>query len=409
MPKIRIKERDLTTNPLVGNTTNYILYVVPTGKDISSTGIDLTYPREITAEEAKKLEDVIATVLEEEEDEGTSQKDFFLTEAIELGGKIVVAKDWDTAKEYCGDRNQYDIKFVLAKESEIDNALAIAQTRKDCAVILSVEAAEAKLDSHTISVCKAECNYIKGTDGDFYVDEEKQFAGKYVIAFYAKGGIHKIVEGEKDYNTVITPGEAYLLAYLDSIRKGRAEWLAVAGATGGAIPGNYEVDGFLKESEIDSMQLRTYNVDAPIAINPICNMNPWGMRIWGNRTCLPNMNVGVGEGVALVPDANSDQLVASSFANVRVLICDIKKAMYKASRQYQFEQNSDVLWVNFQSSINTLLEEMKQSYGIAAYRWEREETTERAKLKAKLKIVPIEPVEDFDLSIELSDSLEVAE
>ena len=34
---------------------------------------------------------------------------------------------------------------------------------------------------------------------------------------------------------------------------------------------------------------------------------------------------------------------------------------------------------------------------------------ERAKIKATLKIVPIEAVEDFDLTIELADSLEVAE
>ena len=56
-------------------------------------------------------------------------------------------------------------------------------------------------------------------------------------------------------------------------------------------------------------------------------------------------------------------------------------------------QNNDVLWVNFQASVNGLLEEMKQSYGIAGYKWVQEATTERAKLKAILKIVPIEPVE----------------
>ena len=102
------------------------------------------------------------------------------------------------------------------------------------------------------------------------------------------------------------------------------------------------------------------------------------MRIWGNRTCLPNTNVlTTGEdlkwadgAVANVSDisTDTDQLVASSFANIRILLCDIKKALYKASRSRQFEQNSDVLWVNFTSQVNPLLEEMKQSYGISAYR-----------------------------------------
>ena len=33
-----------------------------------------------------------------------------------------------------------------------------------------------------------------------------------------------------------------------------------------------------------------------------------------------------------------------------------------------FEQNTDVLWVNFTSEVNSLLEEMKSSYGIVGYR-----------------------------------------
>lgn len=243
---------------------------------------------------------------------------------------------------------------------------------------------------------------IPSSDKGFYSDEQKQPVGKYAIPYYSTG-IHKV----GDSKTTLKANEAYILAFLNNLNNGYATWQAVAGATRGAIPGDYVVDGYLKESEIDNMQLRLYVDDATsVAINPIVNMNPWGMRIWGNRTCLPNKNV-MGEGDQ--PSKASDQLVASSFANVRILICDIKKALYKAARSCQFEQNSDVLWVNFTSQVNTLLEQMKQGYGIAAYKWIREESTERAKLKATLKVVPLEAVEDFDLSIELADSLEVAE
>ena len=413
MPKIRIKERDLTTNPLIGVNEQYILYVLNSEQQtIASKWGDnkidaTTAPREITADEATLLKG--------------SGKDNFLSEAIELGGKIIVAYDWNVALAYCGDRNQYDIKFILAKQgisytptneeeakAELEAALIIAQERKDCVVLYCKTAAI--YAEEEISILKGKCDYIGTTadastsDKGFFSDEVKQPVGKYVISFYAINGIHKIA----DKDTILEAHEAYVLAFLNNINNGYAEWNAVAGATRGLIPGGYEVDGFLKESEIDDMQLRTYDSSedaSNIAINPIVNMNPWGMRIWGNRTCLPNTNISDEAGVS----KTSDQLVASSFANVRILICDIKKALYKAARRCQFEQNSDVLWVNFTSNVNTLLEEMKQSYGIVGYRWTREETTERAKIKAILRIVPIEAVEDFDLTVELADSLEVAE
>ena len=411
MPKIRIKERDLTTNPLVGSTTNDILYVA----DILEEG---EAPRFL---EETDIDEVV----------GEADKTF-LKKALELGGRIVVADKWQDALDYCSDRNQYDIKFILAKEdveaipegepskpaqSELEVALKIAQKRKDCVVVYSKT--ELTYDDTEKKLLKAKCDYIgngaaeSDVDKKFFSDEVKQPVGKYVLSFYAKDGIHEI--GNKANQ--LDSGKAYVLAFLDNIAKGRAEWLAIAGSVRGAIPGYYEVDGFLKEEEIDGMQLRVYDSSeeaSNIAINPIVNMNPWGTRIWGNRTCLPNTNVTTDGGIASddgdnVAKSPTDQLVASSFANVRILICDIKKALYKAARTYQFEQNSDVLWFNFTSSVNTLLEEMKQSYGIAAYRWVREETTERAKIKAILRIIPIEAVEDFDLTIELADSLEVAE
>ena len=185
---------------------------------------------------------------------------------------------------------------------------------------------------------------------------------------------------------------AYILAFLNSVNEGNAEWLAVAGSKRGKLPIDASAE-FLKESDLDEMQPRS-STDKAYAINPIIKMNPWGVRIWGNRTALA---------------VDSDGLKASHFANVRILICDLKKRLYKAARTYQFEQNNDVLWVNFTSTVNTLLEEMKQSYGIAGYKWIREETDEKAKLKATLRIIPIEAVEDFDLTLELTDSLEVEE
>lgn len=404
MSKIRVKERDLTTNPLVGSTTNDILYVA----DILEEGEAPRFLQETDIDKVVKEEDKT-----------------FLKKVLELGGRIVVADNWQDALSYCGDRNQYDIKFILAKEgvtaiveepaqSELEVALKIAQRRKDCIVVYSkTTSTYNKIEQ---GLLKAKCNYIgtpteSDVDKKFFSDEVKQPVGKYVLPFFAQGGIHEVDKP----NNQLDSGKAYVLAFLDNVAKGRAEWLAVAGSVRGAIPGSYEVDGFLKEEEIDNMQLRTYDSSeeaSNIAINPIVNMNPWGTRIWGNRTCLPNTNVTEDGGIAADDGGNvakspTDQLVASSFANIRIAICDIKKSIYKAARRYQFEQNTDVLWVNFTSAVSSLLEEMKSSYGIVGYRWKRDSANEvRGELRAILQVQCIEAVEDFTLTVELRDSLE---
>ena len=409
MPKIRIKERDLTTNPLVGSTANDILYI--------HSGIleDEEAPRFLQETDINKV---------------TGADKTFLSKVLESGGRIVVADTWQDALDYCGDRNQYDIKFILAKEgvtaieeggepskpaqTELEVALTIAQKRKDCAVVYTKTNADYTTNLTESTLLKKKCTYIglptaSDADQKFYSDEVKTPVGKYVLPFYAKDGVH---EDDVTGRPILDAGKGYILAFLDNVAKGRAEWLAIAGSTRGAIPGSYKVDGYLKEEEIDNMQLRTYDKNNLIAINPIVNMNPWGTRIWGNRTCLPNTNVtkdgeAVAEDDANVAPSPTDQLVASSFANIRIAICDIKKAIYKAARRYQFEQNTDVLWVNFTSSVNSLLEEMKSSYGIAGYRWKRDSANEqRGELRAILQIIPIEAVEDFTVTVELKDSLD---
>ena len=413
MPKIRIKERDLTTNPLVGTTTNDILYV---HSGILTPG---EAPRFLTELDVSKV---------------TGADKAFLSKVLELGGRVVLADKWQDALDYCSDRNQYDIKFILAKEgqegieaveaeepeeakeakSELAVGLEIVQKRKDCVVIYTKINPNYTTNLTESNLLKQKCTYIgsataSDADQKFYSDEVKTPVGKYVLPFYAKGGVHEDgVTGRPELDA----GKAYILAFLDNVAKGRAEWLAIAGATRGAIPGTYKVDGFLKEEEIDNMQLRTYDKDNLIAINPIVNMNPWGTRIWGNRTCLPNTNVTTDGEIATDDGGNvaaspTDQLVASSFANIRIVLCDIKKAIYKAARTYQFEQNTDVLWVNFTSSVNSLLEQMKSSYGIVGYRWKRDSANEqRGELRAILQITPIEAVEDFTVTVELKDSLD---
>ena len=67
-----------------------------------------------------------------------------------------------------------------------------------------------------------------------------------------------------------------------------------------------------------------------------------------------------------------------------------------------FEQNSDVLWINFKSKIVPLLDEMSSSYGISGYKFIKEPSEYRSQLKCKIKVYPIFAVEDFDITVVLS-------
>lgn len=364
MPNIRIREKDLTRGELVGSTSNIFFLVDSSAEEIPAFVESVGQSGDPSFEHGELIERI-----------------------INAGGKVLVCDTYAHAAEYLKDRNQFDVKFLIANEgeesasqtSELESALEITKARRDCCVLYN------KITKTYSSAEQAVLSANIGGSDPFLASESKQAAGKYVISFFG----NSLLLGEEEISAV----ECYILAYLNSIRRGNAEWSAIAGSDRGN-PGLLGLEcGYISETDLESMEART-----GIAINPIMNMNPWGIRIWGNRTALP------------IPTIEGDSdLVASSFANIRVLICDIKKSLYRASRQHQFEQNNDVLWVNFQASVNGLLEEMKQSYGIAGYKWIREQTSERAKLKAILKIVPIEPVEDFDLTLELADSLEVSE
>ena len=131
------------------------------------------------------------------------------------------------------------------------------------------------------------------------------------------------------------------------------------------------------------------------AINTAMYVRPFGDIIWGNRTFK-----------------NNDAILkttATSFLNVRNFVNAIKKKLYDTARKYTFEQNSEVLWINFQSEITPMLEELKANNCILGYVFKKVATNAKARLKAKLTIVPIEGVEDFELEVELTNSISTSE
>lgn len=189
-------------------------------------------------------------------------------------------------------------------------------------------------------------------------------------------------------DTFRAPGSfAYLMALADSI-KTNANWLAVAGVTRGGIKNLAKMTTVIPNGVADKVQPRDN-----ISINAITNIKPYGYTIWGNRTLKDNAEAG--------------NLVATSFLNVRNLVSDIKKTCYRTARKLTFEQDTDVLWINFKSEISKLLDQMKSGYGISGYKIIRDNTharaNDKATLCAKVIIYPVEAVEDFYITIVLKD------
>ena len=101
--------------------------------------------------------------------------------------------------------------------------------------------------------------------------------------------------------------------------------------------------------------------------------------------------------------SRSTDKFATHFLNMRSLICDVKKRAFKAAQQYMFEQNTDILWVNFKNNMQGLLDQMVSSSAVKYYKILKVATSDRTKIAAKIQIVPIYAVETFEISIFMTD------
>ena len=200
-------------------------------------------------------------------------------------------------------------------------------------------------------------------------------------------------------STMKMPGAFhYLACFMGSLGAGFAEWYAAAGYTRGVS--SYVIDHTsvkLGEIAINALEPRNLDNDPntnqpPFACNVIANFRG-SYYLWGNRTAAP-----------LKAEAGGNDLTAKHFLNIRQLCSTIKKQLYVSCRRFTFDPNSDTLWINFVNSITPTLDAMKADQGIRDYKIVKVYTDKKATLKAKVRIIPIEAVEDFDLEVSLEDS-----
>jgi len=310
------------------------------------------------------------------------------------------------------DKGLYDLRFITTggyTDVDINNislwAIRCAAERGDAIAIIDIPASYTvegeNEETITVEIKTAQDiqTYINSLDAGTVT--RTSIDGKTVtedMYAYAAAFAPEITYGDKT-KTTEKASFAYLADFGKHINR-FPEWYAMAGSVRGVIPCS-NVEPVLKFSDNDINKYLTTRDGLKRACNPICEVRPYGNIIYGNRTMFSTSQeeaVDYGTG-----------LRASHFLNIRQLCCTLKKTIYRAARRFMFEPNTDVLWANFCEAIRPTLELMKTSQGIKGYTIRREATKVKGLLKAVITITPIEAVEDFDIGVELSDSVEIYE
>ena len=277
--------------------------------------------------------------------------------------------------EFLKDYNAYNVEVLtMGAPSSIpdtfDEDLAnylidICGSRKDCFALIDYP-------TKTTDTMQTVCTELNGLSSSWC-----QYAAAFV-----------------DWNTNTgMPGSYTYLMKLADANVGGKRWDSVSGVQRGVVNSIYngsviKMDKYTLDNVIQTKVGRSYN--------GIVKVRPYGWTIWGDRTLLAN-DEGTG-------------LKATSFLSIRLMICDIVKRAYNAAINNTFESNNDITWTNYKLEIQTLLDRMVASGKLASYKLVRKATTDRAKIACIIRLVPNEPVEDFDIYIDLQNgSAEVTE
>lgn len=294
-----------------------------------------------------------------------------------VSGADIANKLFDTI----ADKALYDIRFicngVINDDTFGESAVKCAETRGDCTALVSLPQSVYKVDD-------VKTHYASGS------------SNLSVMTPWFKCNVTSL-------NKETIPSQfGYLFAYGKMINNGIDSWYAVSGVSRGQIDELDSVVYDYSSSEVESLQARVDDGDGDLGLgyfngvsyNMIHYVRPYGYVIWGNRTSLKNSS-----------GAEDDTLSPIAYLNVRNLVSAVKKSIYNAARKYTFELNTEVLWQNFTKDVNSLLESMKTNQGIVGYKWERKTTKRKATIVANLTIVPIEAVEDFSITVKLSNDV----
>lgn len=192
-------------------------------------------------------------------------------------------------------------------------------------------------------------------------------------------------------NEIELPGSFAYFKCLTQMLNSDSDWLAVAGVTRGLVPNFRSLCTTIPLTNriADSYQSEPNSTGRGVSINAITNVKPYGYCIWGNRTLRNQEESRVG--------------FALNFLNIRNLVSDVKKQAYVAAKSLMFEQNNEVLWLNFKSLLMPLLDQMVSGEGLSSYKVIKNVTQDKTRLSATIRLYPVYAIESFEIMITLED------
>ena len=306
---------------------------------------------------------------------------------------------WEALK----DKTNYDFRYImtgyLSGSEATENIINVAKERGDCIALLDIDRSAYKSedarDTKIDNIIEKVNDKVSG-----YGKADKN------CAIFLPTVVYDLDRSE-DYKTTFSndpssnknfnkrfPASFHYLTCVANASERYAEWYAASGFTRGVSPFGIKTTDFtIGEAIIDKLQPRKQVGGLTHAVNVIAKFRDQYL-LWGNRTANP------------LRAGKDDDLIASDFLNIRQLCCTLKKLIYVACRQLTFDPNSEMLWINFKNKIRPILEKMKADQGIQDYEFVKIANAPKATLKAQIRIVPIEAVEDFEIDVMLEDSID---
>lgn len=177
----------------------------------------------------------------------------------------------------------------------------------------------------------------------------------------------------------------YVCALARSIAGGNPAYLAVAGVNRGSVP------FLVAQNTTNRMSTKIANTelqgDRKVSVNPIVEIKPYGLLLYGNNTLTPNTN----------------GKKATAYLNIRNLVCDVTRMVRRAAQRILFEPNTDAVWVTFKGMIMPSLDAMISGQGISRYNIVRVDSSDKTEVKAKIYLFPVYAVEKVTIDVILSD------
>lgn len=179
----------------------------------------------------------------------------------------------------------------------------------------------------------------------------------------------------------------YIVCLAKSITANNPAYMAVSGVARGRCP--FIKNLYVANRLSNKIANETLQSDTEISVNPITEIKPYGLTIWGNNTLADNKTAGGRS--------------ATSYLNIRNLVCRVMKLLRDAATRIIFEPNTDALWVTFKGLVMPTLDAMVSGQGLKKYNIVRQPSSDNTEVKAKIYLVPMYAVEKVTLEVVLTN------